>query len=162
MAGKVKPIPEGHHTVTPHLVTRDCAKAIAFYKKAFGAEELFRMPGPGGAIMHAELRIGDSMIYLCDECPDMGAKSPQALSGSPVTMHLYVEDADAAFKRATKAGAEVTMPLADMFWGDRYGQLKDPFGHQWSIATHKEDVPPKEMEKRAAAAMSGGCSPGCC
>jgi uncharacterized glyoxalase superfamily protein PhnB len=150
---KVKPVPDGYHTLTPYLVIRDAAKAIEFYKKAFGAKETFRMPGPGGKIMHAELQIGDSMLMLAEEMPEYGAKSPQALGGSPVNVFLYVEDADKVFNQAVAAGATVTMPLADQFWGDRYGKLADPFGHQWSVATHKEDVAPEEMVKRAAKAM---------
>jgi len=151
MSTKVKPIPDGFHTISPHLVVRQADKAIEFYKNAFGAEELCRMSSPDGkSVMHAELKIGDSMIMLCDEFPDM-CKSPQTLGGSPITVHLYVSDADAAFKRAVDAGAEVTVPLADMFWGDRYGKLKDPFGHQWGIGTHIEDVSPEECSKRAQA-----------
>lgn len=145
----VKPIPDGFHTVTPHLVIKDAAGAIEFYKRAFGAEEVERMPGPGGhGIMHAELKIGNSMLMLCDEFPDMGAVGPQSLGGSPVSIMLYVEDVDAVFKQAVDAGAKETMPVADMFWGDRYGKLTDPFGHQWAIATHKEDLTPDELRKR--------------
>ncbi len=157
MAGKVNPIPDGARTVTPHLIVGHGADALEFYKNAFGAEEHFRMPGPDGkSVGHAEMQIGDSLVYLCQECPEMGAKSPQSLGGSPVIIHLYVEDADASFKRATDAGAEVTMPLQDMFWGDRYGTLKDPFGHSWSIATHVEDLTPEEIGQRAAKAMAEG------
>ena len=155
MAGKVKPIPDGCHTVTPHLIVKGAAKAMDFYKKAFGAKELMRCPGPDGtSICHGEMQIGNSHVYVCDEFPDMGAVSPLALNGSPVTIHLYVEDADAAFNQAVKAGAQSTMPLSDMFWGDRYGKVKDPFGHNWSIATHKEDVTPQELEKRMAEAFA--------
>lgn len=154
MAGKVNPIPEGSRSVTPHLIVDDGEKAIEFYTKAFGAKELFRVPSPGG-IAHAELQIGDSRIYLCHEFPKMGAKSPKAYGGSPVSIHLYVEDVDTAFKRAIDAGCEQTMALSDMFWGDRYGKVKDPFGHTWSLATHIEDVPPEELPARAQAAMSG-------
>ena len=149
----VKPVTDGYHTVTPHLVVRDAAKAIEFYKKAFGAKEAFRMPGPDGKLMHAEIQIGDSMVMLSDEFPEYGSKSPQALGGSPVNILLYVENADKVFQQAVAAGATVTMPLADQFWGDRYGKLADPFGHQWSVATHIEDVAPEEMAKRAAKAM---------
>lgn len=152
---KVRAIPEGYHTVTPYLVVRDAARAIDFYKRAFGATEVMRMPGPGGKVMHAEIQIGDSRIMLGDENPQMGAKSPQALNGSPVSLFLYVEDVDAVYKQAVAAGAKQTMPPQDMFWGDRYGKLDDPFGHQWGVATHKEDVAPEEMTKRAAAAHSG-------
>ena len=128
-------------------------EAIEFYKKAFGAEVKGVMPGPGGKVMHAEIRIGDSTIMLNDEFPEMGAKSPASIGGSAVTLHVYVPDCDALWNRAVAAGATVTMPLADMFWGDRYGTLTDPYGHKWSIATHKEDLTPEEMGKRGAEAM---------
>jgi uncharacterized glyoxalase superfamily protein PhnB len=147
----VKSIPDGYHTITPHLAVRDAAKAILFYAKAFGAEELFRMPGPGGTVMHAELKIGDSIVMLGEEAPQMGASSPQTIGGSPVSLLIYVKDVDASFARADKAGCTVQMPLTDMFWGDRYGKLLDPFGHHWALATHKEDVSPEEMAKRMAA-----------
>jgi PhnB protein len=143
----VKPIPEGMHTVTPHLICAGASNAIEFYKKAFGAAELSRMPGPDGKIMHASIRIGDSVIMLNEEMPDWGSLGPKSLKGSPVTIHLYVENADAAFDRAVNAGAKVTMPLDDMFWGDRYGKVEDPFGHHWSIGTHVRDVSPDEMQK---------------
>ena len=142
-----KPIPEGMHSVTPHLICAGATEAIAFYKKAFGALEMNRLPTPDGKIMHAMLRIGDSSIMLVDEMPQHGALGPKSLKGSPVTIHLYVDDVDATVARAVGAGAKVTMPVADMFWGDRYGQLEDPFGHRWSIATHKRDVNPEEMRK---------------
>ncbi|MGH7454595.1 MAG: VOC family protein, partial [bacterium] len=149
----VQRVPKGYHTITPHLVVKGANEAIAFYNKAFGATEHARMPTPdGSAIMHAELQIGDSRFFLNDEM--MGAKSPQSLGGSPVTVNLYVEDVDALWNRAVAAGCQVTMPLADMFWGDRYGMLVDPFGHNWSMASHIEDVPPEEMGQRAAAAMA--------
>ena len=147
----VKPIPDGFHSVTPHLVIRDAAKALGFYQKAFGAEELFRMPGPGGVIMHAEVMIGDSIVMIGEENLEMGSRSPQTIGGSPINLHVYVKDVDAAFTRAQSAGCKVHMPPTDMFWGDRYGRLEDPFGHQWSLATHKEDVSPEEMSKRMAA-----------
>ena len=150
------PIPQGSHSVTPHLIVRNAAKAIDFYKQAFGAEEVFRMAMPDGKIGHAEIKIGDSLVYLADEAPDWGALSPETLKGSPVTIHLYVTNADAAYERATKAGATPTMPLADMFWGDRYGKVKDPFGHNWSIATHAEDVSPEECERRMKQFMAKG------
>lgn len=157
MSAKVNPIPEGFHTLSPHIICRDAGKAIEFYKKAFGAEEICRMAGPDGkSVMHAELKIGDSIVMMCGEYPDMGCMSPQALNGSPVTLHLYVADADAAYKRAVDAGATPTMPVADMFWGDRYGKLTDPFGHHWSVATHIEDVSPDDCAKRAAEAFGGG------
>ncbi len=132
MTTAVKPIPDGFNTLSAHVVVRGADQAIEFYKKAFGAEEITRIPGPGGkGIMHAELKIGDSMLMMCEEFPDMGAKSPAAIGGSPVTLHLYVQDVDQAFDRAVSAGATVKMPLTDMFWGDRYGKLTDPFGHEW-------------------------------
>ena len=147
MGSRVKPIPEGYHTATPYLVVNDAARAIEFYKKAFGAQELARMAGPDGKIGHAEIKIGDSPIMLSDEM--MGNKSPQSLGGSPVSIFLYVEDVDTAFNRATSAGAKEEMRPADMFWGDRFGKLTDPFGHSWALATHIEDVAPEEMEKRS-------------
>jgi PhnB protein len=142
-----KRIPQGMHSVTPHLVCAGAAQAIEFYKKAFGAIEEARLPGSDGKLMHAMIRIGDSQIMLADEFPQWGALGPKALKGSPVTIHLYVDDADAFAKRAEAAGAKITMPVADMFWGDRYGKLEDPFGHQWSVGTHVRDVSPDEMQK---------------
>jgi uncharacterized glyoxalase superfamily protein PhnB len=157
MAGPVQPIPEGFHTITPHLIIKGAGQAIEFYKKAFDAEELFRMPGPDGkSVMHAEVKIGGSILMVADEFPDYGCLGPKSIGNSPVTIHLYVKDADAAYAKAVKAGATATMPLQDMFWGDRYGKLTDPFGHHWSIATHKEDVAPDECARRAAAAFGGG------
>jgi PhnB protein len=150
----VKRIPEGMHSITPHLVCNGAAEAIEFYKKAFGAEEMGRMPMPDGKLGHAMLRIGDSMIMLADEFPEWGSVGPATLKGSPVTIHLYVENADAQFDRAIAAGAQVRMPLADMFWGDRYGVLEDPFGHRWSVAHHVRDVSPEEMK----AAMLRDCA----
>jgi len=152
-AGKVKPIPEGFHSVTPHLVVRDAGKAIEFYKKAFGAEEIARMPGPDGkTVMHAELKIGNSMLMMCDEYPGMERwVSPAALKGTTVALAIYVEDCDKAFKRAVDAGAKVSMPLMDAFWGDRYGKVTDPFGHEWEISTHKQDLTPKQVEEGAKA-----------
>jgi PhnB protein len=152
---KVKPIPEGYHTVTPYLCCKDAAAAIEFYKKAFGATELMRMGDPSGKIGHAEIQIGDSHVMLADEFPEMGFLSPQSVGGSPVMMHLYVEDVDAIVPKAVAAGAKVTRPVADQFYGDRGGQLQDPFGHKWYVSTHKEDVSPEELKKRMAA-MSGG------
>jgi PhnB protein len=140
-----KPIPEGSHALTPHLTCAGAAEAIAFYTKAFGAVELMRLPGQDGKLAHASLRIGDSTLMLVDEAPDYGMYAPTSLKGSPVTIHLYVEDVDTVFNRAIAAGAKVTMPVADMFWGDRYGRLEDPFGHQWSIATHKQDLSPEQI-----------------
>jgi PhnB protein len=156
---KVKAIPEGFHTVTPYLAQSDAAKAVEFYKKAFGAEVLMVMPGPGGKLGHAQLRIGDSMIMMSDEMPQGQCKSPATLKGTTASLFLYVQDVDAAFKRATDAGCKAVMPPQDMFWGDRFASLADPFGHLWSIATHKEDLTPQEMQKRHdafAAQMSGG------
>jgi PhnB protein len=156
MTNRIKPIPEGFHTLTPHLVVKGASQAIEFYKKALGAEEIVRMPGPDGkSVMHAELKIGDSRLFLVDEFPDMGALGPHGIGGTPVTIHVYVEDADAIFNQAVAAGAEVRMPIADAFWGDRYGLIVDPFGHKWSFATHKEDLTPEEIAKRAQAAFSG-------
>jgi PhnB protein len=150
-----RPIPEGFHTITPHLVIRGAAQAIDFYKKAFGAVERVRMPMPDGkTLMHAELQIGNSRVFLAEEFPDMGSRSPASLGGSPLSLHLYVEDVDSAFNRAVSAGGKPKMPPADMFWGDRYCKVTDPFGHEWSLATHKEDVPAAEMPKRAQAAMA--------
>jgi PhnB protein len=150
-SSKVKPIPEGSHSLTPHLVCDDASAAIEFYKKAFNAVELSRMPGPGGKLMHALLRIGDSNLMLVDEMPQWGALGPKALKGSPVTIHLYVEDADATVAQAVAAGATVTMPLAQMFWGDRYGQLRDPSGHHWSVATHTQDLTPEQIKQGMAS-----------
>jgi len=156
MPDKVNPVPEGFHTLSPHIVVKGAGEAIEFYKKAFGAEELCRMPGPDGtSVMHAELRIGNSIFMVCDEFPDLDVRSPKALGGSPVTLHLYVEDADAVFNQAVAAGARAGMPPQDMFWGDRYGKLIDPYGHEWGIATHLEDVSPEECAKRAATAFGG-------
>jgi uncharacterized glyoxalase superfamily protein PhnB len=151
---KVKPVPDGMHTVTPHLVCAGAAEALEFYKKAFGATETSRMPGPDGKIMHASVKIGDSMVMLVDEFPAWGALGPRSLKGSPVTIHLQVENADALFERATAAGATVKHPIEDAFWGDRYGVLEDPFGHYWSIATHQRDVTPEEARK-AMQSMGG-------
>jgi len=146
----VKPIPDGYATATPYLTIRDAARALEFYKKAFGAVQTVCMPGPGGVVLHAEIRIGNSMLMLGEESLEMGAKSPATLGGTGSGILLYVPDADASFDRAVQAGCKVEMPLQDMFWGDRYGKLKDPFGHSWSIATHKEDVSPEEMKRRMA------------
>jgi uncharacterized glyoxalase superfamily protein PhnB len=143
----VKPIPDGMRTVTPHLICAGAAEAIEFYKKAFGAVETGRIPGPDGKLIHAAIRIGDSVVMLVDEFPDFGSVGPKALKGTPVVIHLYVEDADAFAARAAAAGARITMPVADMFWGDRYGQIEDPFGHRWSIGTHVRDVATDEMRE---------------
>jgi PhnB protein len=149
-----KPIPEGLHTVTPSLKLKDAAKAIEFYKEAFGATERGRFEMPGGGIMHAEIVIGDSVVMLGEEMPEMGAKGPLTLGGTPVRLHIYTEDVDSLFARATKAGATVMMPVADQFWGDRYGVLADPFGHEWSIATHTKDLTVDEMKKGAEQLFS--------
>jgi len=152
MTASSSPVPKGFHTVTPSLIVRGAAEAIEFYKKALGAEELMRMTGPDGKIGHAELKIGDSVIFLSDEFPNMGvAKSPQTLGGCTGTLNLYVPDVDSAFKQAISAGGKTTMPVADMFWGDRYGTFIDPFGHHWGIGTHKEDLSLQEIEERAKA-----------
>jgi PhnB protein len=151
----VKPIPEGYHSVTPYLIVKGAARALEFYKKAFNATELFRMEGPGGTIGHAEFQIGNSRIMLADEFPDMGARSPETVGGSPVGLCIYTEDVDALFKQAVAAGGKQERPVVDQFYGDRSGTLRDPFGHQWTLATHKEDVPPEEMKRRMAAAMKG-------
>ncbi|WP_202419723.1 VOC family protein [Pseudoduganella guangdongensis] len=149
----VKAIPEDMHSVTPHLVCDGAADAITFYTKAFNAVESARMPGPGGKIMHAQIKIGDSHIMLVDEFPDMGCFGPKHLKGSPVTLHLYVEDVDAVYQQAVQAGASAKMPPADMFWGDRYGVLVDPFGHNWSIATHQRDLTPEQMQEEMQKTM---------
>jgi PhnB protein len=146
----VKPIPDGYHAITPYLILQGAAKAIEFYKKAFGATELFRMPH-GDKIGHAELKIGDSPIMLADEYPEMGYRSPQALGGTPVSIMLYVPDVDAVFNQAIAAGAKSVKPVVDQFYGDRNGTLEDPWGHVWTIGTHKEDVTPEEMQRRMAA-----------
>jgi len=149
----VKPIPDGMHALTPHLICADAAAAIDFYKAAFGAVELVRLPGPQGKLMHGSVRIGDSALMLVDEAPEWNMLGPKALKGSPVTIHLYVTDVDATVAQAVAAGAKITMPIADMFWGDRYGTLEDPFGHRWSVATHTRDVTHEEMTQ-AMAEMS--------
>ena len=153
---RVKPIPAGYRSVTPYLTVRDGARAIDFYKDALGAVEKVRMIGPDGrSVMHAELKIGDSLVMLSDEFPGMSTcRSPQSLGGTTVSLFLYVRDVDAAFKRASNSGCKVLMELTDMFWGDRFGKLEDPFGNQWSMATHTENVSPKELGRRAQAAMA--------
>jgi PhnB protein len=153
---KTKPIPKGYHAVTPYLSVQGAASAIAFYKKAFGAKEVMRMPGPGGTIGHAEIQIGDSRIMLADEFPEMNFRSPRAVGGTSVNIHLYVQDADKVAKKAVTAGAKLLRPVADQFYGDRSGSLEDPFGHVWHVATHVEDVPVKELKKRAAAKAAAG------
>jgi PhnB protein len=150
----VKPIPEGYHTLTPFLTVRNAVRAIEFYKQAFGAQERGVAKGPDGKVMHAELKIGDSVIMLSDEFPEFGSLSPQSVGGSPMGLHIYTENVDAAFDRAVKAGAQVEMPVSDQFWGDRYGKLKDPFGHKWSIATHVKDMSADEMKRSMDDAMA--------
>jgi uncharacterized glyoxalase superfamily protein PhnB len=154
MSKAVKPIPDGYHTLTANLIVRDGAAAIDFYKKAFGAVENVRMKGPGDSIMHAELKIGDSVFMLADEMPNMDVKSPKAYGGSPVGFYLYAENVDAAWKRAVDAGAKAVMPLTDMFWGDRVGAVEDPFGHRWSLAQHTRDLSPQEIEQGQKAFMA--------
>jgi uncharacterized glyoxalase superfamily protein PhnB len=143
----VKAIPEGYHTLTPYMTVRDAARAIEFYKQAFGAVEKGVMKGPDGKVMHAELRIGDSLFMVADEFPQFGSLSPQSTGGSGTGLHIYVEDVDSAFDRAIGAGATIEMPVSDMFWGDRYAKLMDPFGHKWSLATHVRDMSPEEIEE---------------
>lgn len=155
MSTKVKPVPDGYHTATPYLIIKGAAAALEFYKKAFGAIELLRMPKPDGRIGHAEIKIGDSIIMLADEFPEIGARSPEFYSGSPITIMLYVADVDAVFNRAVAAGAKVERPVANQFYGDRTGGIIDPFGHKWYLATHVEDVPPEELVRRAKAATTG-------
>lgn len=152
---KVKPIPDGMPTLVPHLVINGAADAIEFYRKVFGAVEAARLPGPDGKLMHAMVRIGDSPLMLVDAMPQWGLLGPDALKGTAVTVHMYVEDVDATVERAVAAGATVVMPVADQFWGDRYGKIQDPFGHHWSIATHVRDVGPDEI-RAAMDGMSGG------
>lgn len=151
----VKPIPDDMHTLTPHLVCTGAAAAIDFYVKAFNAVELARLPAPNGKLMHAMVKIGDSPLMLFDEVPEWGSRSPQTLKGTPVILHMYVNDVDAAMAQAVAAGATQTMPATDMFWGDRYGQVTDPFGHQWSLATHVRDVSPEEMQAEMGKQCAG-------
>jgi PhnB protein len=152
----VDPIPDNYPRVTPYLIVDGAAEAIEFYTAVLGASERGRMPAPGGRIGHAELTIGESVIMLADELPEMDARGPRTVGGSPVTLHVYVEDVDDVFGRAVRAGAKQLRAVEDQFYGDRTGQFEDPFGHRWNVATHIEDVPPDEMSKRAAAAMSDG------
>jgi PhnB protein len=152
----VKPIPDEYPRVTPYLCVDGAAAAIEFYSSVFGANERMRMPAPEGKIGHAELQLGDSMFMLSDEFPEMGGRSPRTIGGTPVIMNVYVDDVDAVFERAVQAGATVLRPVENQFYGDRSGQFEDPFGHQWNVASHVEDVPPDEMERRVAQAMGGG------
>lgn len=150
----VQPVPDGYHTITPYLAVDDASAAIDFYQSAFGAEERARTSGPGGSIMHAELAIGDSLVMLSDPFPMASAKPPKELGGTSVSIFVYVEDIDAVYKQAIDAGASSLMEPDDMFWGDRFGAVSDPFGHSWTIATHVEDVPPEELEKRSEEFMA--------
>ena len=152
----VQAVPTGYAGVTPYLIIRDAARALEFYKKAFGAAELMRFPAPGGKIGHAEIKIGDGVVMLADESPEMGHKSPQTLGGTAITLMFYVPDVDAQFANAVAAGGTVKQALKDQFYGDRSGTITDPFGHIWTIATHKEDVSPEEMQRRMAAMPSSG------
>lgn len=154
MPSKVKPIPEGYRTVTPYLVVDNGAAALDFYRRAFGAKETMRMEGPDGKIAHAELKIGDSMIMLAEEMPGTGTRAPRSIGGTTAGVFLYLEDVDSAFKQAVSAGAKVDQAPTDQFWGDRYGRLTDPFGHSWSLATHKEEVSHEEMARRSREAMA--------
>ena len=155
MATEVRPVPEGYRTITPSLTIHDCARAIEFYKEAFGAVERSRFEGPGGKVWHAEIMIGDSIVMLNDEFPDYGSLAPTTIGGTSVALWAYVEDVDEAYARAVKAGAEADMEPDDMFWGDRMCALRDPFGHKWTIATHVEDVGPEDMKRRQEAMMKG-------
>jgi PhnB protein len=154
MPSKAKPIPDGYHTATPYLIVNDCSAAINFYQKALGAKEMFRFPGPGGKIAHCEIQVGDSRIMLADESQEWGTYSPSTLQGTAASVFLYVQDADASYRKFIEAGGKEVVPLEDMFWGDRLGKVADPFGHEWQIATHKEDLSSAEMEKRMGAMAS--------
>lgn len=154
MARKVRPIPKGHGSVAPYVIVEGAAKAIAYYKKAFGAEEVLRLPSMDRkSIMHAEIKIGNSMVMLADACPEMGAKGPGSFKGSPITLHLYVEDVDKVFNKAVKAGGTVKRPVADQFYGDRSGMVEDPFGHVWNLSTHIQDMTPDQIKQAAKAAF---------
>jgi PhnB protein len=155
MTDKVKAVPQGFHTLTPHLTVRDAERAIEFYQKAFGAELLGKSHGPGGKIIHAAIKIGDSIVMLNDEFPEWGSLAPPSSGGTGFAIHVYLENVDAAFERAVSAGAEVKMPLMDAFWGDRYGQVRDPFGHRWSLATRVRDLSEEEVRKGQEAALEG-------
>lgn len=154
MSEQVKAVPQGFHTLTPHLTVRNADQALEFYKNALGAEILHVARMPDGKVMHAGLRIGDSMLMLNEEMPEFGALSPLSLGGTGVTIHIYTENVDEAFNRAVSAGAEVKMPLMDQFWGDRYGLVADPYGHKWSLAQHVKDMSPEEMDRAQAEAMA--------
>jgi PhnB protein len=150
----VKPVPEDYPRVTPYLIVEGASEAIDFYCSVLGAKERMRMPGPGGRVGHAELEVGDSIVMLADESPEMNARGPRSYGGTPVSLHVYVEDSDSTFKRAIEAGAKELRPVEDRFYGDRSGAFEDPFGHRWDVSTHVEDVPPEEMSKRIADAMA--------
>ena len=154
MAKAAQAVPRGYHTVTPSIVVAGATKAIDFYKKALGAEEVMRFPGPGGTIMHAEIRVGDSVVMLADEMPEQGGRSPKSYGGTPVSFFVYKDNVDAAWKRAVDAGAKEIMPLQDMFWGDRTGCLEEPFGHRWWLAQHVQDLTPEEIQRNAEAFFS--------
>jgi PhnB protein len=158
VSDKVKAVPEGYHSLTPYLVVDDAARAIEFYKEAFGAAELMRFDGPDGKVAHAELKLGDSLVMLSDECDETGQRAPRTLGGTPVGLMFYVEDVDAVVERAVSAGAKLVRPVKDQFYGDRSGGVEDPFGHSWYVATHVEDVAPEEMEKRIAAMHQAGAT----
>ena len=159
MSADVKPIPDGYTAVTPYLIVDGCAEAIEFYKKAFGAEEIMRLPMPDGSkIMHAEIQIGGARIMMGEASPEWGFKSPKELGGTPVSVHIYTEDADALFDQAVAAGAEAAMPVTEMFWGDRFGKVMDPYGHMWSVATHVADPTPEEMQAGFEKSLAEGCS----
>ena len=164
MSSSVKPIPEGYHTVTPHIILSNAREAAEFYQKALGAEILFTMPGPGDSVMHGEMKIGDSVVMFCDEFEQSKAFSPSHYGGTPVMLMVYTEDVDALFERAVNAGARVIMAPEDMFWGDRFATVIDPYGHQWNLATHREDLSPEEMAERQKThfekAQSEGCQEG--
>lgn len=159
MSANVKPIPDGYRSVTPYLMVKGAVEAIEFYKKAFGARERMRVPGPGGKIMHAEIEIGDSVVMLAEEFADMGALGPLSIGGTPVGIHLYVENVDALYKQALSAGAKQERPLQNQFYGDRSGSLIDPFGHKWHLAQHVEDVPTAEIDRRLQEFMKSGAKP---
>ncbi len=160
MTHRVKAIPDGYHSVTPYLAVDDAASALTFYQRALGARERLRLPTPNGRVAHAEIDVSGSCIMLADACPEMGFRSPKTIGGTPVTLHLYVEDVDAVVQQAVASGAREVRPVQDQFYGDRSGTIEDPFGHLWHVATHKEDLSPEDLQRRLDAAMQGdsGCS----
>ena len=159
MGAQVKAVPDGYHTITPSIVVSDARQAINFYQRAFGAQQRELFVGPGGCVMHAEVQVGNSILMLCDEMPQMGCLSPASLKGSSASLYLYVENADAAFARAVQAGATVIMPVGDMFWGDRMGQVQDPFGFRWSLATHTQDLTPAQIKERGEQFLAAQAKP---